>query len=537
MLKLINRRTLSSGVFAGFGMLSLLGKIASASVGSLDLSARQINFDLNQPKIPLDRAYNFSIGSDYPGTLIREENLAQLNIAKTELGFRYIRFHDIFTDALGTVSKDGNGLKYNWSRIDYLFDRLLGMNIKPFVELGFSPNAIKTSEQTIFYWKGNTSHPIFDKWAELVAAFVNHIVARYGSAEVRTWFFEFWNEPNLDGFWQYADKEAYFALYGLTANTIKKIDAHLKVGGPSTAGAAWVTEFLEYCKRTNSPVDFVTTHTYGVQGGFLDENGQQDTKLDPSPDAILADVRRVRNEITASTFPDLPLYFTEWSTSYTPRDLVHDSYISAAYIVSKLSQTKGIAQGMSYWVHTDLFEEPGPPTTPFHGGFGLMTKDGIKKSSWFVYKYLNALKGYEIISKDKQTWAAYDGAVNGNNAFNAVIWDFVQPQQNLSNRSFFSRLVPSFKTKDVMISIQGLPAGDYILEIYRTGYKKNDPYSAYIEMGSPEILSQKQLKRLNELSKDEPEIKTIKKVSQNGLLKAILPMNSNDVVLISAKRM
>ena len=109
----------------------------------------------------------------------------------------------------------------------------------------------------------------------------------------------------------------------------------------------------------------MTTHTYGVDHGFLDEKGESDTKLSPSPDAIVGDVRRVRQQISASPFPSLPLYFTEWSTSYTPRDAVHDSYISAPYILSKLKATQGLVQGMSYWTYTDLFEEPGPPPTPF----------------------------------------------------------------------------------------------------------------------------------------------------------------------------
>ena len=163
--------------------------------------------------------------------------------------------------------------------------------------------------------------------------------------EVRTWYFEVWNEPNLSGFWEGGDQKAYFELYDLTAKTIKTVDPKLRVGGPSTAGAAWVPEFLAHVKQSGAPVDFVTTHTYGVQGGFLDENGKSDTKLDPSPDAIIGDVRHVREQISASAFPGLPLYFTEWSTSYTPRDSVHDSYISAPYILDQAQSQPGIAAG------------------------------------------------------------------------------------------------------------------------------------------------------------------------------------------------
>ena len=178
----------------------------------------------------------------------------------------------------------------------------------------------------------------------------------------------------------------------------------------------------------------MSTHTYGVQGGFLDEQGKSDTKLDPSPDAIIGDVRRVREQISASAFPGLPLYFTEWSTSYTPRDPVHDSYISAPYILSKLKASEGLVQGMSYWTYTDLFEEPGPPTAPFQGGFGLLNPEGIRKPAFFAYKYLHALQGDSVAASDPEAMLS---TKDGN--LTAVIWDFEQPEQKVSDRPFYTQ--------------------------------------------------------------------------------------------------
>ena len=129
-------------------------------------------------------------------------------------------------------------------------------------------------------------------------------------------------------------------------------------------------------------------------------------------------MRRVRQEIKASKFPDLPLYFTEWSTSYTPRDLVHDSYISAPYILSKLKACQGLVEGMSYWTYSDLFEEPGPPPTPFHGGFGLLNREGLPKPAYFSYKYLHALEGNEIPVVDSNAFAAVE-----KDRVSAVIWE------------------------------------------------------------------------------------------------------------------
>jgi len=506
--------------------------VLSVAAQSQQRPTRRIVANIADTTGPVDRFFDLSIGSDFPGTLIRDDSQAQLKLAVDELGFRYIRFHAIFHDVLGTVRIEDGKTVFDWSKIDQLYDDLLARHIRPFVELGFTPKALATSQNSIFYWNGNTSHPKPEAWRGLVAAFIQHIEERYGRDEVRTWYFEVWNEPNLSGFWEGADQKAYFQLYDLTSNTIKSIDPTLRVGGPATAGAAWVPEFLAHVKQSGVAVDFVTTHTYGVDGGFLDEEGKSDTKLSPSPDAIVGDVRRVREQISASPLPHLPLYFTEWSTSYTPRDAVHDSYISAAYILTKLTGCQGLAQGMSYWTYTDLFEEPGPPTAPFQGGFGLLNPEGIRKPAFFAYKYLHALQGDSIDANDPQAMLA---TKDGN--FTALIWDFEQPDQKVSNRPFYTKVVPTHPAAPVKLEVSHLTTGaTYHVEVYRTGYHANDAYTAYIEMGSPKNLTPAQIAHLNGLTEDLPETDQMMYSGSNGNVEIRVPMNSNDIVLVRLNR-
>jgi xylan 1,4-beta-xylosidase len=512
------------------GLATLAVALTATGVAAKPAS-RPIEIDAAKAVKPVDRFFDLSVGSDYPGTLIRDDSQAQLKTAVDELGFRYIRFHAIFHDTLGTVKVVDGRTVYDWTKIDQLYDDLLARHIKPFVELGFTPDALKTSDNQIFWWKGNTSHPRPEAWAALTDAFIRHIEARYGKDEVRTWFFEVWNEPNLSGFWEGGDQKAYFELYDLTSNTIKAIDPDLRVGGPSTAGAGWVPEFLAHAAQSGAKVDFVTTHTYGVNGGFLDEDGKGDTKLDESPAAISGDVLRVRKQISESKFPTLPLYFTEWSTSYTPRDLVHDSYVSAPYILSKLKAVEGSVQGMSYWTYSDLFEEPGPPTKAFEGGFGLMNPQGIRKPSWFAYKYLHALQGKAIPVADGQTWAASDGQTT-----TALVWDFQQPKQAVSNRPFYKRLVPNADSAPLAVSFTHLKPGSYQLSLHRTGYRANDAYSAYIDMGAPSTLTADQIAKLQTLTTDAPESEKTVKVGKDGKASVAVPMHSNDVVLMKLTR-
>ena len=512
--------------------LAALPGAAAAATPSMSGAGRRIELDLARASQPLDRFFNDCVGSDYPGTLHRPDTLAQLRTAVDELGFRQLRFHAIFHDVLKTVGRDAQGqLVFDFDGIDRLYDALLERRIRPLVELGFTPKALATSDSKIFWWQGNTSHPRPDDWVVLVDAFVRHLLQRYGEQELRQWQFEVWNEPNLDGFWEHADQQAYFDLYTRSAKAIKAIDPHLRVGGPSTAGAAWVPEFLAHARDTGTPVDFISTHAYGVDAGFLDEFGVEDRQLSPSPDAIVGDVRRVRGQIEASHLPGLPLYFTEWSTSYNPRDKVHDSYMSAAYVLTKLRQSQGLAQSMSYWTFSDLFEEPGPPDAAFHGGFGMMTRDGIRKPVWFAYKYLAALHGLEIPVADSCCWATV--AADG---LQAVIWDWRDPDQKVSNRTFFGKPQPARELAPVPVSLRGVAPGRYRLSLHRTGYLANDAHTAWLKMGEPKDLDATQLQRLQELTRDLPESQREVRIGKSGRLSLALRLRTHDVVRLRLER-
>lgn len=488
---------------------------------------REVIVDTARAGAEVDRFFDLSVGSENPDVLRRSDAQAQLKTAVDELGFRYIRFHAIFTDALNTVRLADGKITYDWTGIDKLYDALLKKGIRPFVELSFTPRALRTSEHTVFFWKANSSHPKPDEWRDLVSAFTAHVVKRYGAEEVRKWYFEVWNEPNLDAFWEKADKEAYFELYDISARAVKSVDPHLRVGGPATAGSIWIPDFLKYVSEHKTPIDFVSGHTYGASGGFLDQSGQEDFKLLTFQGAIVSDIQRARKAIVASPFPTLPFYVTEWSTSFSPRDMVHDSYISAPYILNKIKGSQGLAQGMSYWTYSDLFEETGPPPTPFHGGFGLLNREGIRKPAFFAYKYLNSLRGKSVPVDDEMTLASVDRG-----KITAIVWDWQQPKHETTNRIFYSQLLPATPVRPVTFRAEHLKPGNYQLVVYRTGYRNNDPLSQYIDWGMPKALSAKQIATMKKITSGQPVLRQKVTVASDGDFTTTLEMRSNDVLAI-----
>jgi xylan 1,4-beta-xylosidase len=384
---------------------------------------------------PVDRFFDLSVGSDYPGTLRRDDSMAQLRTVVDATGFRYLRFHGIFHDILGTVKKGPDGaITYDWTGIDKLYDDLKARHLRPFVELGFTPDAMKTSEQTIFWWKGNTSHPQLGPWRDLVSAFVRHVQDRYGRDEVRQWYFEVWNEPNLDGFFEKADQAAYFQLYDETARAIKAIDPALRVGGPATAARhgcpnSWPMWMARACRIS------LPRTPMALMAVSLTKTANR------TPSSPLTRGHRGRcaqgcAQIDATKHKGMPLFFTEWSTSYTPRDFVHDSYVSAPYILAKLAAVKGMASGMSYWTFSDLFEEPGPPDASFHGGFGLMNREGVPKPAFSPTNTCMRCKARRCPSPTRTPWRP---AMANRSAF----WPGTGI--NRSSRSAIARSIPSCK--------------------------------------------------------------------------------------------
>ncbi|HEV2454739.1 MAG TPA: glycoside hydrolase [Verrucomicrobiae bacterium] len=508
---------------------------AALNVNTLfgDPVERVISADLRDTNGPLNTMFNFCVGAGRANEGLRADWQRQLTCAHRECGVRYIRMHGLFDDDMGVYREDSHGNpEYNWQYIDQLYDFLESIGMKPFVELSFMPDQLASGSKTIFWYRGNVTPPKdIKKWAELVRAFVLHEQQRYGNAEVRSWFFEVWNEPNLkNAFWTGTQQE-YFDFYAATARAIKSVSPDYKVGGPATAGCRWVPEFIHFCDTNHAPVDFISTHTYGVESGYLDATGTSGTALSLNPDSIWGDVKRVRREIAESAMPGLQLYFTEWSSSYTPADPFHDSYLSAAYILDKLKNCDDAAQAMSYWTFTDIFEESGPRWEAFHGGFGLINYEDIKKPAFYAYQFLNRLGPIELKGSDQSSWICKDDRGD----IQALGWDFsnIFPRTNMINQVFYKRDLPSKAKYEVTLDLSHVHAGKYIMETYQIGYRLNDAYDAYLDLGSPAQLTRAQVAGIESNSSGAPsEVSTIK-IGHDGKFRRRFVLRENDVVMLT----
>jgi len=236
-----------------------------------------------------------------------------------------------------------------------------------------------------------------------------------------------------------------------------------------------------------------------------------------------------RELLQKSGRPGMELHFTEWSSAYTPTDFMHDQYHQASYILDKIKRASPYVDSMSYWTFTDIFEEGGPAFKPFHGGFGLMNLQGIRKPAYFAYRFLRQLGEQDVETNDPQSWVtkSADGSVQ------VLVWDYtpVVPPNGENDQTFYKKELPAATKGMLHLELNNLPKGRYRTSICSTGYEHNDAYTVYLHMGAPAQLTPEQVRTLNAAATGEPE-STQEMDLQNGTYQSDVPLRANDVRLI-----
>ena len=452
-----------------------------------------IQIDASAPTHPFPHFWEKMFGSERAIVTLRESYRNDLRDVKKITGFEYVRFHAIFHDEVGIYDEDAQDHPlYNFSYADQIYDGLLDNGVRPFIELSFMPKKLAADKNAIhpFWYKQNTSPPKdWNQWDDLITQFTKHLVERYGIDEVSQWYFEVWNEPNLD-FWAGDPKQAtYWQLYDHTARSIKQVSPRLRTGGPATAQAAWADAFIQHCVENKVPVDFVSSHVYGNDKS---EDVFGTHEAIPRDQMVCRAVKKVHDQISASPMPGLPLFWTEFNASYMFEPEVTDAAYMGPWMADTIRQCDGLVNMMSYWTFSDVFEEQGVVKQPFYGGFGLIAAGGIPKPAYNAFQLLHTL-GDERLAVNSESILATrrkDGALV------VAAWNLAPPGAPGS-------------AKDVKLVFRGTQASE--VKVSRSDPEHGDVHKAYEAMGSPRYPTQSQIRQLRSAARlSAPEVYKLK---------------------------
>ena len=444
-------------------------------------TAETITIDAQGPTTPLPHFWEEMFGSGRAELTMRDSYRRDLRQVKQITGFQYVRFHAILHDELGVYDEDAQGNPvYNFSYVDQIYDGLLENGVKPYVEISFMPKKLALRPQDLhpFWYKQVVSPPKdYAKWDALMTAFSQHLVDRYGIDEIASWYFEVWNEPNID-FWSGRPaQQTYFELYDHTARALKAVNPKIRVGGPATAQAAWVGDIIAHATQNNVPLDFVSTHVYGND---VSQDVFGDHRPIPPHQMVCAAVKKVHEQILASAKPTIPLIWSEFNATYANESPITDSIYMGPWMADTIRQCDGMVNVMSYWTFSDVFEEQGPVKQPFYGGYGLIAAGGIPKPAFNVFALLHELgdERITIISPDALATKRNDGTVV------IALWNLVEPGATGPDHT-------------IHLNLRGI-SPTATATIRRVDAQHGDTLSAYDHMGKPKYPTLAQVKQLRQ---------------------------------------
>ncbi len=463
------------------------------------LSGQEITVDATRPLGPFPPITRF-FGYDEPNytyTALGRKLVGELAAATSEPA--YIRTHfllatgdttpDFKWGSTNAYTEDAAGRPvYNWTVVDRIFDAYLQAGARPFVEIGFMPQALSAKPDpyrpvwspgaTFDRYYVGWSYPPKDyaKWGGLVRQWVDHAVQKYGRSEVQTWYWEVWNEPDI-AYW-HGTPEEYDRLYDVTAAAVKGALPTARIGGPASTGpaspkaAAFLRQFLEHCDAAGTPLDFITYHAKGRPSVV---EGHVRMGIDKQAEDVETGYRIVAS---FPKFRSLPIILSEsdpegcaaCSARVYPQNAYRNGPLYASYTAAMLKRILDLAardrihiEGMLTWAFE--FENQ-----PWFDGFRTLATNGVDKPILNLFRMAGLMSGRRV-AVDGASGPVDGLAVRSEREVSILLWNFTADD------------LPG-PDAQVHLAVNGVPAR-VLLRHYRIDDRHSNAYAAWQRMGSP----------------------------------------------------
>ncbi len=484
------------------------------------------------------------------------QNIREMLITQQkEIGFRYIKFHGIFDDALMVYRENSSGSPVlNFNMLDEILDFLLSIRLRPLIQFSFMPKALaKTPEREYFTVPFIMSEPKDDlKWEYLVTQFTSHVLIRYGLKEVSRWIFTFWNETLSNLPFDFNAPEVSIRLYELTRNAVKKVNPALKFANTSYINSSISSEnlknFFDYIKEHKCMPDIYLFHFYPITEShaayvknydndkFMEYISNNRTILDSDPDALGKFLDKLNRTLPGR--PEKPLYITEWNLSPSHRELLNDTCYAAAYFIRNILKNYNKAEAFCHWSLSDWIEELPFPAELFHGGVGHFTKNGIKKPVYYSYLFLSKLKE-EMVSQGEGYFITRERSKDN---YAVILYNYCHFSDLYGkglnfNFSYTDRyqVFPDAVNKELSFSLSGLTDGDYIMTEQLVNRRYGSCFDKWLEMGAAFLETPEETDTLKHLS--QPLLKKTYLTVVNQILdyETVLEPHEIRLILIDKK--
>lgn len=515
---------------------------------------------------PLHLCHNDTINIGWANSLMTKALHQVLERAVREIGFRYIRFHGILDDSMELYHEDADGTPWlSYTYLDIVIDEILELGLKPFFEFGYTPYNFVEKIHNIFgaSCMNIPNTPILlDKWQFVVESVMAHLLDRYGSEEVLQWRFAPINALYIS--YDIFSTAEYLNYYKKTFRCIRKFVPNAQIyafgldtGLLSLNGSKVLEEMLDYCAAHNCMPYAFTFQCFGCDYSKIplseteeqltsdtDRQSGEPASVSADPDILKHEIALCKKILQKYGLENRPFHIIEWNSTIWQSDLGNDTCFKAAYIMKNVLENRDI-DGIAYTPLTDYSERRVLKSSLYHGGYGLLTYNGIPKAGYFSYQFLTMLKqekgiiaasgnGYLITrSKDYKRFQIVLYHYCHYDIQNRIDYALSAEEQHTADR-YYGFMQNG--TKTFRLHLTDIPEGTYLKRCFSITREHGSSYDTWMMLGAPEFRGQQQMEYLNNVSTFELHYEPIHVTdTQEWIYSTLLDEHEVRLILIDKK--
>jgi xylan 1,4-beta-xylosidase len=486
---------------------------------------------LSAPTKPLHHTWRTVASIGQASDILLADVQDMLQRMQQDIGYEYLFFNGIFSDDMRVYTLDEKDQPvYNFAYVDKVFDFLLRIRLKPFLQFTYMPLALAKRPLRVLFQHLVSEPKNYGLWYDLVATFMEHIIARYGIEEILTWKFSVWHQPDTSArLYGFEKDEDFFRFYQQTHHTVKQFHTNLCFGLPATYylnesdHSNWYLSLLKWCEKNDCRPDFISFVFYDMkraQGRNQSRNTfgfVEAMTLNHKSNGLKEFISNVKNDLANSGFEKLPVYVCEWNNTPSQQDLLNDTCYKSCYIAKNILENYDRLSGLSYWSITDLMTEAPLPDRLLFGGLGLFTTNGLPKASYYVLYLLRQL-GDTFLAKGEGWFATRTGKDIRIMAYHYkhISKLYAQGERfDMTDTDRYTMFEPS-EVLDIQLQIHDMEDKEYSLTEYIVNRNAGSIYDAWSAMGS--IDPQTELEKQCLQAKSAPSIHKSKVTAKDGTL-------------------
>lgn len=475
-----------------------------------------IRLSLNGSQTPLAHSWRNVLTAGNAADLLLADVQSMIRRMQTEIGFRYVKLHNVFSDELHVyMRRAGGAVSYNFAYIDRVLDFVLSLGLKPMIELSFMPGALaRNPERLLFHYLVSEPNNL-GLWERLVEAFLAHLRERYGLLRIRTWRFSVWREPDTpEALFGFSSDQAFYRFYQATWQAVKACDQALVCGSPATfylpgvETPMWYLAFLRWCRENGCMPDYLSFVFYDVkrapeEHGAKEQFGFVETMvLRDDAEGLRLFIEQALSERRELGLQQLPVYLTEWNHTPSQQDLLNDTCFRACYLTRCILQNYDRIASFGVWSVTDWMAETALPRELFFGGLGLFTVGGIPKAAYYALTLLSRL-GDLFLGKGEGWFVTRQGE-----EYRIILYHYrhfshlyaIGERFDMTATDRYTPFSPE-QPMDVHLVLEDIPDGEYLVRETAINRRSGSSFDRWLEMGALEPEGEEELETLKALSR------------------------------------